>query len=71
MAHLTRADRIVEAVDSLSTEALNILADALQGVSPAGWGIPTAFEDEGWTQEQYAEAFNGASDFLDVLSREG
>lgn len=63
-----RADALLEQIDGLSPEALAILAEAVQGLSPAGWGIPTSFEDDGWSSEQYRTAWNEASDFVSFLA---
>ena len=41
----------------LSNDEYDLLFDAFRAINIDGWGVPTAYEDEGWTTERYEEAY--------------
>lgn len=46
-----------------------LLHFALEGIAPAGWGMPAIFEYEGWTPEEYTVVFNQLMDWVESDER--
>lgn len=49
----------------LDDDVTELRAFALRAIEPSGWGVPTYFADEGWTDARYRRAFEALRDAID------
>jgi hypothetical protein len=48
----------------LEDDVTELRGYALRSIEPSGWGVPTYFEDEGWTFERYTRAYNALAEHI-------